>query len=479
MPVTVLSQVQEERIHNASMQILEEIGIDFWDEEALDCWEAAGARVDREDRHVWMDRNLVLEAVAKAPAKFTLHARNPAHTLQIGGNHINFVTVAGAPYFSDLDKGRRQGTIAAYRRMLKLAQQCGPIHIVEGVLVEPQDVEIPQRHLEKGYSQLIFSDKAYHTASHGREISTDYVQMAAIVFGGLEEIQQRAVFASVINVNSPLRYDERMLGGLITYAKYGQPVIVTPFILAGAMSPITMASAIAQQNAEALAGIALTQLLNPSVPVVYGGFTTSIDMHTGSPAFGNPEGALALFAGAQLARRYGLPYRGSGGLNNSKLPDAQSAYETQMTLWPAVMAHANIIIHSAGWLEGGLVCSMEKFILDVEGLAMMHNFLAGLELNDETLALESIAEVGPGGHHFGTPHTMARYQNEFYLPIVSDRKNYETWQENGGLDAAQRANRVAKQLIETYEPPPMDPAIKEELSEFVEQRKQTSTVTYY
>jgi trimethylamine--corrinoid protein Co-methyltransferase len=296
--------------------------------------------------------------------------------------------------------------------------------------------------------------------------------MAAVVFGGKEALLRRPVFASNVNANSPLRFDERMLGALIVYARHGQPTIITPFILAGAMSPVTMAAALAQQNAEALAGIALTQLVNPGSPVIYGGFTTNVDMQNGSPAFGTPEGALALLCGAQLARHYGLPYRGSGGLNNAKVPDAQAAYETQKSLWPAVMAHANLILHSAGWLEAGLVCSLEKFILDVEGLAMMHRFLAGVEISEETLALDAIAAVGPGGHHFGTAHTLARYRDAFYMPIVSDRQNYGEWKENGALDAAQRAHKVAHQLLESYEPPPLDDAIAEALHDYVTRRRQ-------
>jgi trimethylamine--corrinoid protein Co-methyltransferase len=479
LPVQVLTPEQEERIHAASMHILEEIGLEFLDEEALACWAKAGAKVDRSQQRTWIGREFLLETIAHAPREFELRARNPAHSIWVGGNAINFVTMAGMPYFSDLEGGRRTGTLELYQRMLKLAQVCSPIHIIEGVLVEPQDVPIPKRHLEKGFSQLTMTDKVYHTASHGREIAGDYVEMAALVFGGREAIRQKPVFAAVVNVNSPLRYDDRMLGGLITYARAGQCNIVTPFILAGAMSPITLASALAQQNAEALAGIALTQLINPGCPVVYGGFTTSVDMQTGSPSFGNPEGALALFAGAQLARRYGLPYRGSGSLNNAKTPDAQAALETQWTLWPAVMAHANLIVHAAGWLEGGLVCSMEKFILDMEGLAMMHRFLEGVEVSDETLALDSIAEVGSGGHHFGTAHTLARYQDAFYLPFLSDRQNFDTWRENGAEDAVIRANRVAKQLLRDYHPPPMDQAIKEALTEFIEKRKRESTVSYY
>jgi trimethylamine--corrinoid protein Co-methyltransferase len=476
-PVEVLTPEQVERIHEASMQILEEIGLDFLDEEALDVWQAAGARVDRAEQHVWPDRGLVLEAVAKAPAEFTIQARNPAHSLKVGGNAINFATVGGPPYFSDMENGRRPGSLTDFQTMVKLAQLCGPIHLVEGLLVEPQDLPLATRHLDKGFSQFTLSDKAITTAAHGREIATDYVNMAAIVFGGREQLQDQVTFISNVNVNSPLRFDDRMLGALITYARFGQGLIITPFILAGAMSPVTLAAAIAQQNAEALAGIALTQLINPGTPVVYGGFTTNIDMQSGSPAFGTPEGALALFSGAQLARRYGLPYRGSGGLNNAKIPDAQAAYESQMTLWPAVMAHANIVFHSAGWLEAGLVCSLEKFILDVEGLAMMHHFLNGLEVSEEALALQAIADVGPGGHHLGTPHTLARYRDAFYSPIISDRQNYDAWHENGASDAAQRAHRVAKQLLAAYEPPAMDTAVAEALQEYVDRRKRELEVS--
>lgn len=454
------------------MRILEDIGIDFLEGEALAIWEEAGARVDYKAQHVWFDRGLVMELVAKAPAEFTLHARNPAHSLHIGGNHVNFATVGAAPYYSDLESGRRPGTLDDYRRMVKLAHLCGPLHIVEGLFVEPQDIPVSLRHLEKGLALLTLSDKVYTTAAHGRVAATDYVQMAAIAFGGLETIHQHPVLASNVNANSPLRFDEHMLGALFVYARHGQPTIITPFILAGAMSPVTIAAAIAQQNAEALAGIALTQLVNPGCPVIYGGFTTNIDMQNGSPAFGTPEGALALLAGAQLARYYGLPYRGSGGLNNSKIPDAQAAYETQMTLWPAVLAHANIILHSAGWLEAGLVCSLEKFILDVEGLAMMHHFLAGLEIDEETLALDSIAEVGPGGHHFGTDHTLSHYRNAFYQPIVSDRQGYDNWWDDGAADASQRAYQVAQQLLAIYERPPTNEAVEDELKEYVKKIKQ-------
>jgi trimethylamine---corrinoid protein Co-methyltransferase len=470
-PLSPLYPEQLEQIHIASMRILEEIGIDFLDVEALDIWAAAGAKVDRSSQHVWIDRSLLMELVGQAPGEFTWSARNPERCLTIGGNHINFATVGGAPFFSDLEGGRRPGTLSAFQTMVKLAQQCGPIHIVEGLMVEPQDLPVPIRHLEKALAQFLYCDKAITAAAHDREVAEDYVAMAAIVYGGLDAIQCQPAFAAVVNANSPLRFDGRMLGGLITYARYGQPSIITPFILAGAMSPVTMAAAVAQQNAEALAGIALTQLVRPGTPVIYGGFTTNIDMQTGSPAFGTPEGALALLCGGQLARFYSLPYRGSGGLNNSKVVDAQASYETQSTLWPAVMAHSNVILHSAGWLEAGLVCSMEKFIVDIEGLAVMQRMLEGLVVDEDSLALSAIDEVGPGGHHLGTDHTRARYRTEFYMPVISDRQNYEKWREDGSLDAAQRAHNLAKQLLAEYEKPPIDPAIEEALMEFVFKRK--------
>jgi trimethylamine--corrinoid protein Co-methyltransferase len=266
-----------------------------------------------------------------------------------------------------------------------------------------------------------------------------------------------------------------MLGGMFTYGRAGQVLIITPFVLAGAMSPITIASAVAQQNAEALAGIAFIQLLRPGSPVLYGGFTSNIDMKSGAPAFGTPEGAWAMAIGAQLARRYNLPYRGSGSLNTSKAPDAQSAYETLWTLWPAILAHTNFVMHAVGWLDGGLTVSYEKIIIDMENLAMFQHFLGGLEISPATLALDMIAQVPPGGHHFGTPHTQERYATEFYQPFLSDRQNFENWQLSGSLDTAQRANKIWKQLLEEYEAPPIDEGIKEALEEFVARRERELT----
>jgi trimethylamine--corrinoid protein Co-methyltransferase len=372
-------------------------------------------------------------------------------------------------YVTDLDGGRRRGTLHDYENFLKLNQTLNVIHMAGEQLIAPHEVDASLRHLKRLPLAVALTDKALMEAAHGREIPTDALHMARIVFG--QDLPGDPVIGGVINASSPLRYDARMLGGLITYARAGQVNIITPFILAGAMSPISVASALAQQNAEALAAIALTQLVRPGAPVIYGGFTSNVDMKSGSPAFGTPEGAWALSVGAQLARYYQLPYRGSGSLNTSKVADAQAAYETLWTLWPAVLSHTNFIMHSVGWLEGGLTVSYEKIIIDAESLAMFQHFLAGFAIDDDTLALDMIAEVGPGGHHFGTPHTQARFSTEFYESFLADRQGYETWLAAGGLDAAQRANALWKEVLAHYEPPPLDPAIKEGLQEYVTRRE--------
>ncbi len=468
-PLELFSVEQIEQIHAASMSLLETVGLDFWDDEAIDLWQQAGARVDRSERHVWLDRNLVLELVAKAPARFTWRARNPDRYLELGGDAITFAPNGGTVFASDLEGGRRPGTMADYENFLKLTQMCNVLHYAGEQLIAPHDVAPSFRHLRRLYAALTLTDKAVLEAAHGRVIPADALAMARLVFG--PELPGDPVIGGIINANSPLRYDDRMLGGLITYARAGQVTIVTPFILAGAMSPITIAAALAQQNAEVLAAVALTQVVRPGAPVFYGGFTTNADMKSGSPAFGTPEGAWALAAGAQLARRYGLPYRGSGSLNTSKLVDAQATYETLWTLWPAVLVHTNFIMHAVGWLEGGLTASYEKFIIDAENLAMFYHFLQDIPVNPETLALDMIAQVGPGGHHFGTSHTLARYRTEFFEPFISDRQNYQRWQEAGSLDAPRRAHRLWQELLAAYEPPPLDPGITEALRDYVARRE--------
>jgi trimethylamine--corrinoid protein Co-methyltransferase len=467
-PLTLLEPDQEDRIHQASLAILENVGIDFLDDEALGIWAKAGAKVDRSLRRVWPDRGLVLEAVGRAPARFTWRARNPAHNVSIGGERIAFGPNGGMVYVAEPGGNRRPGMMADFEAFLRVAQLVNVLHFGSWEQVAIHDVPVAARHLRRLLAAFTLTDKAVMEAAHGRIITADNLAMARIVFG---ELEGDPVIGDVINVNSPLRYDERMLGGLISYARAGQVCFITPFILAGAMSPVTLAGALAQQNAETLAGIALTQLVRPGAPVVYGGFTTNIDLRRGSPAFGTPEGAWALLATAQLARRYNLPCRGSGSLTTAKAPDAQAAYETQWNLWPAVLSRTNLIMHAAGWLDGGLTASPEKFIIDAENLAMFVHFLKGMEVSDEALALDMIASVGPGGHHFDTPHTQARYQTAFYETTLSDRLGFDAWDEAGREDDAQRARRIWDTLLARYEPPPLDPATAEGLRDYVARRE--------
>ena len=469
--LTVLTPEHLQRVHDASMHVLEEIGIAFMDAETLDMWEKAGARVDHSAQHVWFDGEMVLELVAKAPAQFDWRSRNPGRAVTVGGDHITFAPNGGTVFAQDMDSGRRPGTMQDYDNFLKLMQMCNAIHYSGDQLVVPHDVPVSFRHLRRSFSALTLTDKAFMEAPHGRVISADAVEMAKIVFGSDITAGDGPVLGGVINSSSPLRYDERMLGGILTFARANQALVITPFVLAGAMSPITMAAALTQQNAEALAGIALAQLARPGAPVIYGGFATNIDMRTGSPSFGTPEGAWAMAAGAQFARFYNVPYRGSGSLNTAKAPDAQAAYETMWTIWPAIMAHTNFVMHAVGWLEAGLTASYEKIIIDMENLAMFQHFLRGVEISDATLALDMMAEVGPGGHHFGTSHTQSRYSTEFYAHFLGDRQDHETWALNGAEDAATRANKIWKRLLDDYEAPAIDSTIREELWAFVQRRE--------
>lgn len=467
-PYDWLNPEDLERIHLASLDILENTGIDFLDEEALDIWQRAGAKVDRAARRVWPDRGLVLEALANAPASFHWRARNPAHDVIIGGDSIAFGPCGGMVYVTDLDHGRRIGTMSDYEKLLKLSQSCHALHFAAWEQVTPQDVPVNFRHLHRVRAGLTLTDKVVMEGAHGRVITADTLAMMQIVYGSLDG---DPVTGDVINVNSPLVFDERMLGGLITYARSGQVTFITPFILAGAMSPVTMAAALAQQNAEVLAGAALTQLVRPGAPVIYGGFTTNLDLRRGSPAFGTPEAAWAALVGGQLARRYGLPYRGSGGLTTSKAADAQAAYESMWSIWPAVLAHTNLVMHAAGWIEGGLTVSFEKFIIDLENLATFRHFLEGFAVDEASLALEAIDEVGPGGHHLGTAHTQERFRTAFFPTTLSDRLSYDTWALAGSEDAATRANRIWKEILAHYEQLPMDPAMSEALDDFVNRRE--------
>jgi trimethylamine--corrinoid protein Co-methyltransferase len=440
------------------------------DTEARKIYAEGGARVDNPEEMVYLDPEMVEEVIKTIPAQFIQKARNPNKSVTLGGNHITFSGVAGPAFVSDLDRGRRPGTYAELCDYKKLFQTYDIIHYAGGGF-EPLDLPESSRHLDVLLSEILYTDKCLYASLLGSNRARDALNMACIVFGiEYDDLPEHIVISGNINTNSPRLIDGPMAGGLIELARAGQPVIVTPFTLAGAMAPVTVIGAITQQNAEALAGIVLTQLVRPGTPAVYGGFTSNVDMRTGSPAFGTPEQTKASLITGQLCRRYQIPFR-SSNTNASTSVDAQSAYESEMSLWGAVMGHANMIIHGAGWLEGGLVASFEKLIIDVEMMQMMAEFVEPLVVNEETLAIEAMREVQPGGHYFGTSHTMERYDSAFYSPVVSDWTNFENWKEAGGLDAAQRANAIWKQAINDYEQPPLDPAVLEELEEYVERRK--------
>ena len=467
-PTEILNPEQLEELHEASMQILETIGLDFFDEEALDLWEAAGAKVDRTERHVCFDRGLILELVAQAPSEFTWNGRNPERQVTIGGNRIAFAPAGGMVNVSKLETGRRASTFADGIELTKIIQMIPMIH-TGGAGVALGDVPVSLRHLRRALAYHQLTDKPMYGSTHGRIIPHDVIEIAKLIHG--DPLPDNPVLNGVVNVNSPLRFDKRMIGGLITMARAGQIIVLTPFILAGAMSPISIASALAQQNAEALTGIALTQLVRPGAPVIYGGFTTNTDMKTGSPAFGTPEGAWATLVGAQLARRYGVPYRGSGSLCSANAPDARAAQETMWSMWPVIMGHTNLVIHSSGWLENGLTCSYEKFMLDLDSMMKFYHFLDGFEISKDTLALDMIAEVGPGGHHFGTTHTQERFSSEFFQSFLGSHPGFETWKNAGAEDAIQAANRVWKSLLANYEQPKMDEGTVEAIEDYVARRE--------
>lgn len=471
-PVEAISTDELEAIHNASLKVLEEIGIDFLHEEAKEILKAAGAEVTPESDRVRMDRTMVEELIAMTPAQFIVHARNPAHNLVMGGNHIAFSCVASTPNAVDRDGGRRPGNQTDYRNFLKLAQFFNIIHCVMGYPVEPVDLHASIRHLDCVADMIRLMDKVFHIYSLGKERNRDGLEMTRIAMGlSQEEFHKTPSVITVINSSSPLRLDTPMLQGLIEMARAGQVSVLTPFTLAGAMAPVTIAGALTLQNAEALAGIAFTQIIRPGAPMVYGGFTSNVDMKSGAPAFGTPEYIKAALVSGQLARRYNLPFRTSG-VCAANTVDYQAAMETTLSEWGAINGGGNLIKHAAGWLEGGLSAGFEKFITDVDLLQMLAEYLTPLDVSEEALALDAIRDVGPAGHFFGTEHTQARYKDAFYAPIVSDWRNYETWAEAGSPIAYDKANMLYKKALEAYEQPALDPVIDEELTAFVAKRKE-------
>lgn len=471
-PVAPLDEEQLEQIHDVSLQIVEQLGIEVMGEQALELFRKAGADVDRAGI-VRMDRELLLSTIATAPSDFSLTPRNPENAIACGGNAINFGLVSGPPNVHDCVQGRRAGNIEDYRKLIKLGQSFNVLSFFGNQAIAPTDLPVNTRHLDTTLVNLTLADKAFFVTGIGGGRARDSVELCAIARGlPLDALLDLPSVATNINVNSPRKLDDSMAYGAMQMAMLGQAVAVTPFTLMGAMTPSTMAGALAQQNAEALVGIALVQLTRAGAPVIYGGFTSNVDMRSGSPAFGTPENSLANMAGGQLARRYDLPYRTSA-CNASNTVDAQATWETQMALWGAVMGHGNFIYHAAGWLEGGLLASFEKLIVDCEMLQHISYLLEPIKVNLEEIGLEAMRDVGPGGHFFGCEHTMQRYEKAFYEPFLSDWQNHENWVIAGSRDATSRATDVWQRVLEEFEPPAQDPAIVEELEAFVAKRKQS------
>lgn len=468
VPTELVDGDQLEAIHEASLVVLRDVGIDVLEPAARKIFADAGCVV--EDERVRFDTDMVLEAVSHGPSEFTLHARNPERNVQIGGDNVIFTAVGSPPNVSDVAGGRRTGNHADFQKLVRLTQYFNSIHVHAGYPVEPADLHPSVRHLRATYDLLTLSDKAINAYSLGRERNQDCIEMVRIARGvSAEQLDREPSLHTVINTSSPLRLDIPMCQGIIEHATHGQMSIITPFTLAGAMAPVTILGAVTQQNAEALAGIALAQLVRPGAPVAYGGFTSNVDMRSGSPAFGTPEFMKAALLGGQLARRYGLPYR-SSNVNAANAVDAQAGYESVFSLWGAIMGGANIVFHGAGWLEGGLRASYEKLVLDADLLAMMQTFLEPLRVDNDELALDAIADVGPGGHFFGTQHTQDRYRDAFYMPFISDWRNFESWAEAGSPTAQDHAVDVVARGLEEYTEPAIDPAVREELDAFVERR---------
>ena len=458
-------------IHDASMRVLEDIGILFLNDTALDILAKEGCSVDYSTKQVRMDRDWVMQQVAKAPSHITITPRNPDRTITFGGRHFNFGQVASPPNVMDIDHGRRPGTHTDFQNFIKLAQSYNCIHFSCGYPVEPLDMHPSVRHLDCLYDKLVLTDKVVHAYSLGTERIEDAMEMVRIAAGLThEEFDASPRMFTNINSTSPLKHDWPMLDGAMRMAARGQMVVISPFTLAGAMAPVTIVGAIVQQNAEALGAIALLQSVRAGAPVMYGAFTSNVDMKTGAPAFGTPEYMRAMQISGQMARHYNLPFRASNA-NAANAPDAQAIWESAFSLQGSCSGGANLIYHAAGWMEGGLSASFEKFIIDCEMLQQIIYAQKPIIVDDATLAVSAIDEVGPHGHFFGCEHTQERYSEAFYTPLLSDWRNYETWQEAGSLWAHQRANTQFKQVLNEYTPPPMDPAIHDELRDFVDRRK--------
>ena len=470
-PLEILTADHVEAIHQASLRILSEIGMEVLGDRALDALAGAGATVDRLTRNVRLDPAQVDALVALAPSEFRLYARNPERNLVFGGSNLVFGAVGGPAFVSDLDRGRRAGNFADFVDYVRIIGALDIIHQEGGGPLEPTDLTVETRHLDMYRTFAVELDKTWQCLGFGARPVDDALEVAALIRGvDRETLVREPSLMTVINTNSPLRLDGPMGDGLIEMAEYGQPVVATPFTLAGAMSPVSLAGALAQQNAEALFLVSLAQIVRPGAPMVYGAFTSNVDMRTGAPAFGTPEAVKGAIASGQLARRYGLPWR-SSNTTASNVVDAQAAYESEMAVWGALMGGVNLLYQGAGWLEGGLTASFEKLVIDAEILQMLSEVLQPLPVDAASLGFDAIAEVGPGGHFFGTAHTLERYETAFYRPLVSDWRNFETWEADGARTATERANTIWKRLLAEAVPPALDPAIVEALDAFVARRK--------
>lgn len=467
-PQRSFSDDQIATIHDTALRVLENLGIRILNAEAIEYFRRAGATIDSSTSTVRIDRGLVAKALASAPGSITFAGASPERDVAVGGANTAFICVGGPPHVTDIERGKRSGTAEDMRTFIKLSQHFDVLHI-QGSNVEPQDVPLALRHLAQTESQLTLTDKPLFTYARGTGQARDVFEMIRVA-RGLDEkgFEARPWCFTVINTNSPRQLDLPMCQGIIDFAKAGQVTIITPFTLAGAMAPVTIAGALTLQHAEALAGITLSQIVKPGAPVVYGSFTSNVDMKSGSPAFGTPEFVRAAFGAGQLARHVGLPWRGSAA-TASNTPDAQATYEFLNSAWGSVLGGVNMMLHAAGWLESGLSASLEKFILDVEMLQIMAEIFQSAEL-EMTDLYEAIAQVEPGGHFFGSPHTMSRYQTAFYQPLVSDWRNFGQWSDDGAKTATMRANSIWKKVIENFEAPPMDEGRSEALEDFVARR---------
>ncbi len=468
-PLAVLDEDGLALIEANADRILQEIGIEFReDAEALALWKEAGADIDGE--RVRMPEGLCRSLIQTAPSSFIQHARNPDRSVTIGGPNTVFAPVYGPPFIRNLDEGRRYATIEDFRNFVKLAYMAPAIHHSGGTVCEPVDLPVNKRHLDMVYSHIRFSDKPFMGSVTHPLRAEDSVEMAKLVFGA-DFVDDNCVLINLINANSPMVFDSTMLGALKVYARANQATVISPFILAGAMSPVTVAGTLTQILAEAMAGMAFAQLCRKGAPVVFGTFASSISMQSGAPTFGTPEPALVLYGAAQLARRLGVPFRSGGSLCGSKLPDAQAAYESAQTLAPTLAAGTNFVLHAAGWLEGGLVASYEKFVMDTDQCAIHQTIAGGIDLSDNGQASDAIAEVGPGGHYLGCAHTQANFESAFYRSPIADNNSFEQWQAEGGQTAEQRANTLYKKWLADYQMPALDDGIDAALIDFIERKK--------